>query len=89
MKRSLEKKVNIENQISILKDLERNSLFSQRQLAQNSSMSLGKIKYSYILTPKGISEKSKFTKRFLKLKIEEYDALADEIDALKSEMDDK
>jgi EPS-associated MarR family transcriptional regulator len=100
----------IQNQINILKNLEENPFFSQRQLAKNSGVSLGKvnyclkglikkglikaenfknsdnkIKYSYLLTPKGISEKSKLTKEFLKLKIEEYDKLSNEIRILKNE----
>jgi EPS-associated MarR family transcriptional regulator len=48
-----------------------------------------KIQYSYLLTPKGIKEKSKLTKKFLKLKISEYDALADEIEVMKNEVEGK
>ena len=47
-----------------------------------------KIQYSYLLTPKGIEEKAKLTKKFLQLKISEYDALADEIEVLKGEVEE-
>ena len=38
-----------------------------------------KAKYLYILTPKGISEKSKITLRFMKRKMKEYDELKEEL----------
>ncbi len=38
-----------------------------------------KMKYFYILTPKGISEKTKITIRFMKQKMREYDELKKEI----------
>ena len=38
-----------------------------------------KINYIYILTPKGISEKTKLTLNFMQRKIEEYDELKDEL----------
>ena len=41
-----------------------------------------KIKYSYLLTPKGIREKSLITSKFLVRKKAEYKALKDEINAL-------
>lgn len=47
-----------------------------------------KRRYAYILTAKGISEKAAITRRFLARKIEEYEALKAEIDALQTEMDD-
>lgn len=46
-----------------------------------------KRRYAYVLTPKGISEKAAITRRFLARKIEEYEALKAEIDALMQEMD--
>ncbi len=101
----------IKNQLDLLKNLEKNPFFSQRQLAKKSGISLGKtnyclksliatglvkvdnfknsenkIKYSYLLTPKGISEKALLTKQFLSLKITEYEQLVGEIEALKDEM---
>ena len=45
----------------------------------NFSKSENKIKYAYILTPKGISEKTKLTYNFLKLKMKEYEDLQKEI----------
>jgi EPS-associated MarR family transcriptional regulator len=53
----------------------------------NFSASQDKRRYAYILTPKGLSEKAALTSRFLKRKMEEHEALKDEIDALKSEME--
>ena len=41
-----------------------------------------KIKYSYLLTPKGIREKSLITNTFLKRKKQEFEALRKEIDSL-------
>ncbi|MET0107014.1 MAG: MarR family EPS-associated transcriptional regulator [Sedimenticola sp.] len=38
--------------------------------------------YAYLLTPKGIDEKTALTDRFLKRKMEEYEALRAEIEAL-------
>ena len=40
-----------------------------------------KIKYSYLLTPKGIREKSLITSRFLVRKKQEFEALRKEIDS--------
>mgnify|MGYP006085990863 CR=1 FL=1 len=45
-----------------------------------------KIKYSYLLTPKGIREKSLLTNEFLIRKKEEYKALKDEIAQLEKEI---
>ena len=44
-----------------------------------------KRRYAYVLTPKGIKEKSLIAGRFLKRKLAEYDALKAEIDSLKNE----
>ena len=38
-----------------------------------------KINYIYILTPQGISEKTKLTMNFMERKMEEYDELKDEL----------
>ena len=45
-----------------------------------------KRRYAYVLTPKGIKEKSIITARFLKRKLAEYEALKEEIETLKSEL---
>jgi EPS-associated MarR family transcriptional regulator len=52
---------------------------------QNFSNSKNKFKYVYLLTPMGIAEKVALTTRFLSRKMEEYEALKLEIEALKSE----
>ena len=46
----------------------------------NFNKSKNKIKYIYVLTPGGISEKTKLTIRFMKRKMQEYDELKKEID---------
>ncbi len=46
-----------------------------------------KMAYVYVLTPKGIEEKLDITYRFLKRKIEEYDALASEIERVRRELE--
>jgi len=51
----------------------------------NFSRSPSKLGYAYVLTPAGISEKTLLTGRFLKRKIEEYEALKLEIEALSEE----
>ena len=53
---------------------------------RNFQKSKNKFKYVYLLTPQGIAEKVSLTSRFLKRKMEEYDALKVEIDALKAEV---
>ncbi len=52
----------------------------------NFQQSKNKFKYVYLLTPKGFAEKVSMTSRFLKRKMDEYDALKGEIEALKVEM---
>ena len=46
---------------------------------QNFKSQKNKIKYLYILTPKGISEKTKLTINFMKRKMKEYDDLKKEL----------
>ncbi len=50
--------------------------------AQNFKKSETKLAYAYVLTPQGLAEKTKLTARFLKRKMEEYEALKSEIDSL-------
>lgn len=52
---------------------------------ENFQNSKHKLKYVYILTPAGIAQKMAMTGRFLKRKMEEYEALQAEITALKIE----
>jgi hypothetical protein len=55
----------------------------------NFIKSNNKIGYMYILTPKGIIEKAKITKRFLKRKIEDHAMIQKEINALRKEIDNE
>lgn len=52
---------------------------------QNFAHSKNKFGYVYVLTPRGMAEKAALTSRFLKRKMEEYEALKAEIEALKNE----
>ncbi len=52
---------------------------------QNFQQSKNKFGYVYVLTPRGISEKAALTNRFLKRKMEEYEALKAEIEALRKD----
>lgn len=52
----------------------------------NFTRSEKKLGYAYILTPKGISEKTVITADFLKSKKEEYERLKQEIELLQREV---
>jgi EPS-associated MarR family transcriptional regulator len=56
---------------------------------KNFSNSKNKFGYVYVLTPTGIAEKTSITRRFVERKIEEFEALKREINALQLEIDDK
>lgn len=45
-----------------------------------------KRRYAYVLTPKGIARRAALTRAFLSRKMEEYEALRKEIEALKNEL---
>jgi EPS-associated MarR family transcriptional regulator len=89
-----------EDHIDLLHSIEKDGKASQRQIAKNSGLSIGKVNYiikalidigfikinnfnnsnkkldyAYILTPKGMAEKTKITKNFIIKKKEEYDKL--------------
>jgi EPS-associated MarR family transcriptional regulator len=93
---------------NILRKIFKDSYLSQRQIAKELNLSLGKVNYCivelkkrglikiknfkknknksnymYLLTPKGFSEKSKITLKFMKLKIKEYEELQKELDEKK------
>ena len=51
----------------------------------NFRNSKNKIQYSYLLTPKGLEEKTKLTLDFIRIKTQEYDVLKQEIESLKQE----
>lgn len=95
----------------IFKLVEANPEISQRDLAKQLDISLGKtnyclraliekgqlkmrnfrsnkrkLSYMYILTPKGVEEKTKLTANFLKTKLQEYEALHAEIEQLRIEV---
>ena len=55
--------------------------------AQNFGHSPNKLGYIYLLTPSGLTEKSALTARFLKRKLEEYEALQSEIEELRREVE--
>ena len=94
-----------EDHFKILRTIKKNPNSSQRMLADEVDVSLGKLNYClkalkekgfikiknfkknprklsyiYVLTPKGIAEKTKLTVNFMKLKMKEYDELKKEIE---------
>ena len=96
--------------LDLLRELESNPEYTQRELSQEMGVSLGKVNYcirkltekglikitnfkqnpnimgyAYLLTPKGIDEKTRLTFSFLKRKIKEYEILKDEISKLKQD----
>jgi EPS-associated MarR family transcriptional regulator len=95
----------------LLKLLENNPNLTQRQMAAEMGLSLGKFNYClkelvkkgivkierftssdnkaaymYLLTPRGIDEKSKITAAFLRRKMAEYEQLKQEIHELRQEV---
>ena len=99
--------------LDLLRKLESNPEYTQRDLSKEMGVSLGKVNYCirkltekglikltnfkqnpkkmgyiYLLTPKGIDEKSKLTFSFLKKKIIEYETLKKEIDELQLESEE-
>ena len=58
-----------------LKSLKLKGLLKMKNFRKNPK----KINYVYILTPKGISEKTKLTVNFMKKKMQEYDELQNEL----------
>ena len=54
--------------------------------ADNFRRSGNKVAYLYVLTPKGIAEKSSLATAFLGRKLEEYEVLKREIESLKGEV---
>lgn len=53
----------------------------------NFTASEDKRRYAYVLTPKGIARKAALTRAFLVRKMEEYEALKQEIEALSAELE--
>jgi EPS-associated MarR family transcriptional regulator len=54
---------------------------------KNFANSKNKFGYRYVLTPSGLAEKAAITHRFLQRKMDEYEALKAEIDALRAEVE--
>ena len=54
--------------------------------ADNFRKSDNKVAYLYVLTPQGVAEKASLATAFLGRKLEEYDVLRQEIEALKGEV---
>lgn len=54
---------------------------------QNFRGSQNKLAYAYLLTPSGIAAKADLTARFLKHKVQEYENLRKEIEALRREVE--
>ena len=98
------KKKDKEIYFNVLRKIDNNPSYSQRELAKDLGFSLGKLNYClqalkskgliklknfsknpnklgyiYILTPKGISEKTSLTASFMKRKMKEYDELKQEL----------
>ena len=59
-----------------IKELQTKGLIKIRNFTNNPN----KINYAYLLTPKGISQKSKMTINFMKRKMQEYDELKKELE---------
>ena len=55
--------------------------------ADNFRKSGNKVAYLYVLTPRGVAEKASLATAFLGRKLEEYEVLKQEIEALKGEVD--
>lgn len=55
----------------------------------NFRNSENKLAYTYFLTPRGVEEKARMTVAFLSYKMQEYDRLRAEIEALKIEVEQK
>lgn len=56
---------------------------------KNFTYSKNKFGYIYVLTPSGLAEKAMITQRFLQRKMDEYEMLSAEIEALKSEVENR
>jgi len=50
---------------------------------KNFSQNRNKLGYAYLLTPKGITEKTKLTINFMRIKMQEYDELARELKVIR------
>jgi EPS-associated MarR family transcriptional regulator len=97
--------------LDLLRKLENNPKYTQRELSREMGVSLGKVnycmkklfdkgllklsnfrsnsnklRYVYLLTPKGIEQKTLLTVSFIERKLKEYEELKDEIQSLQEEI---
>ena len=63
----------------LLKELIKKGLIKIKRFKKNEN----KLRYAYIITPEGISKRSKFALNFMKRKMAEYEELKNEIFKLK------
>ncbi len=63
----------------VLNELKKKGLIKIKNFKESNNKS----KYLYLLTPKGVSEKTRVTINFMKRKIKEYDELKKEIEEIK------
>ena len=100
----MNKKKDNQDHFDVMREIQKQSKTSQRDLAQQLGFSLGKLNYClkalqqkglvkiknfeknpnklnyiYVLTPKGLTEKTKLTLNFMKRKMEEYEELKREL----------
>lgn len=66
----------------LLRALAEKGILKMESFRQSDS----KLGYAYYLTPRGIAEKARLTRRFLARKIAEYDALSRDIELLRREI---
>lgn len=103
-----------QHQFEVLRKLNKKPEVTQRELAIDLEISLGKLnyllnelkkkglikiknfkeseiksKYLYLLTPKGMSQKTKLTLNFMKRKLKEYDELKKEAEELFKKKEEK
>ncbi len=67
-----------------------NKLIEKGSLKVNNFRnSQNKLAYAYLLTPQGIESRARMTVEFLKIKVQEYERLRAEIEALRREAEQK
>ena len=68
-----------------LKALKKKGFIKMKNFRKNPNRFnlLSKVNYLYILTPKGITHKTKLTLRFMKIKMQEYDDLKKDLESEK------
>lgn len=98
--------------LDLLRMLEANPEYTQREISKEMGVSLGKVNYCirkliekgwvklsnfsknpnkssyiYLLTPKGVEQKARYTFEFLSIKLEEYEQLKQEISNLRKDVE--